>query len=362
MLPLPLRKREGVAARRAGAQSAKRALHAPTQLRRIGLGAVSLLLLIACGNSSREGDSDSQDDECIPGERIDCTTESGCEGTRVCGDDLAYEACRCEKEPDSEDDDDDESEPEATGRAGAESEVSDLGRGAGGSLFGDPGTPPSGSGADPAATGAGGSPASFASGGNGASDAPSAGNSANGAEASGVAGTCEPADMSTWTPPAYVPAQAPEPVCSAVQLQRFHDDCLMTGACSDFEPAGSDAPCGECLMPKSLTASAWGPVIELSPRPFYRWETNNAGCIELWGDRECATKIQAAQACAREACLDTCGITHPSYADCVEQARGGTCSDREAAAVCIMDAAQAAACTDSGFEAIFLELGSAFCG
>ena len=105
-----------------------------------------------------------------------------------------------------------------------------------------------------------------------------------------------------------------------------------------------------------------GPVIEIHPRPFYRWETNIAGCVELRGEAECAEEIQAAQVCAREACLSSCGATSPGYSDCVHAARAGTCAAYDEAAVCIMDPQTAELCTGADFSAIVLSLGRVFCG
>jgi len=178
----------------------------------------------------------------------------------------------------------------------------------------------------------------------------------------GAVEPCAPADVGEWEPPAYVSARADPGACTTAQIQRYYDDCLVDASCADFEAGGDDEECGACLQPTPLGASSWGPILELNPRPFYRWESNLAGCIELLGETDCAEKIAAAQACAREACTAGCGVTHPDYSACVDEARAGVCAEYEAAAVCIVDPEHSAQCSGSGFEGLVLAYGEVFCG
>jgi hypothetical protein len=168
--------------------------------------------------------------------------------------------------------------------------------------------------------------------------------------------------MSSWTPPAYVPAAPAQQVCSVAQIGRFYDDCLMGPDCSAFDVGGADAECGACMWPSPIDGSSYGPVLEVAPRPNYRWESNTAGCIEILGEAACAESIQAAQACAREACLDTCGAMSPGFNDCATRARTTVCQTYTAASACISSAATSAACGGNGFREIVLALGAIFCG
>ncbi len=189
------------------------------------------------------------------------------------------------------------------------------------------------------------------------------GASTGGAVATGGAvEPCEPAALEDWEPPDYVAARADPGACTTAQIQRYYDDCLVDVSCAAFEAGGDDEECGACLEPTALDAASWGPILELNPRPFYRWESNLAGCIELLGETDCAVKIAAAQACAREVCTVGCGVTHPDYSACIDEARAGECAEYEAAAVCIMDPDHVEQCSGSGFEGLVLAYGEVFCG
>ncbi|MBN2197575.1 MAG: hypothetical protein JW751_32650 [Polyangiaceae bacterium] len=178
----------------------------------------------------------------------------------------------------------------------------------------------------------------------------------------GAVEPCEPAALEDWEPPDYVAARADPGACTTAQIQRYYDDCLVDASCADFEEGGDDEDCGACLAPTPLGAASWGPILELNARPFYRWESNLAGCIELLGESDCAEKIAAAQACAREVCTIGCGLTHPDYSACIEEARASECAEYEAAAVCIMDPQHVEQCSGSGFEGLVLAYGEVFCG
>ncbi len=204
-------------------------------------------------------------------------------------------------------------------------------------------------------TGSGGGSATGGSSGSGG--APSTSGGASSSE------SCEPADLTSWEPPPYVPANPAQDVCTSEQVARFHDDCLLGDDCAAFELGGDDAACGGCLWPSGLDENRYGPVLEANPRPFYRWETNHPGCVELLGEVDCARKIQAAQACAREACVHTCDSpATPEYTACVDAARSGACQEYEADAVCILSQAVADQCAGGGFETMVSALGAVFCG
>ncbi len=294
------------------------------------LGALlTAMAATACGADDQSSGPDA--DTCVPGRSVACTTDDGCEGAQECNGGGTYDPCECGAEP-------------SPGRGGG-GNAGDGGAGAGGHASG---------GVDPGGTGGTGGTGNAGNG---------TGNAGN-----GTGGTtnrdCAPADMSAWTPPDYVPARQTPGACTTAQLQRFHDDCLMGSDCSAFESGGDDEDCGACMWPSALDASRWGPVLEVNPRPFYRWENNTAGCHELLraANRDCAEQIQVAQNCAREACLDVCDVTGAAYSACVVEARTAVCEDYTATATCITSADDLAACSGDTFEQIVLAQGEVFCG
>lgn len=313
-----------------------------------GSGRVGLLLLAgvlgACGSSQDDSDKDA----CVPGRSVECVGPNACHGVQICaqsGDE--YGPCVCST-----------SSTAGTTNLGASGSGASSSLPTGGRA---PGATDSGGGTQ--AEGSGGTPASTTSGGSsaGAGSAAAAGSTSTGGSGQ-IPDECDPVSMSDWTPPAYVPARSPQSVCTDEQIQQFVDDCLLGQDCSAFEAGGASADCGQCLWPSPLDGSDVGPVIELSPRPFYRWDTNVAGCVELAGEAECAAKIQAVQVCAQQACLTSCGVSSPGYSDCVDAARTGTCATYNDAAVCIMNQETATRCSGTGFSAIVLSLGRVFCG
>jgi hypothetical protein len=56
-------------------------------------------------------------------------------------------------------------------------------------------------------------------------------------------------------------------------------------------------------------------------------------------------------------------LVYEAYQACTQTARQTVCADRQAAAVCIMDAGHVDACSGSGgFETLFVALAEVFCG
>ncbi len=292
------------------------------------LGAILVAAVAtACGADDRGDDPNA--DACVPGRSVACTTDTGCKGAQHCNDDGTYDPCECGTQP-----------PSGGNGGGGEGGSASGGR---------------------------------ASGGSGSGSAPTGGANTGGANTTGGATSstggagdedCAPEDMSQWTPPVYVPARQTQGACSTAQLQRFHDDCLMGTDCSAFESGGADENCGACMWPSALGAATWGPVLEVNPRPFYRWENNTAGCHELLrtANRNCAEKMQAAQNCARDACVDVCDVSSAAYNACVIDARTSVCQDFTSAAACITSQADLDACSGDTFEQIVLAQGEVFCG
>ncbi len=275
-------------------------------------GRIAALSLMA-GTIAACGSDDSDDSGCVPGESVSCTGPNGCEGYQVCDDDgSGYAPCEC---------------------------------GAGGSITGSGGTQLGSGGL--ASTGG----ASVASGG-----------LAQSGGTGGVLPDCEPADMSGWVPPAYVPARAAETVCTEAAIRQYVVDCLNGTDCSPFESGGEYAACGECLTATPVGEAEYGPlVLSGSLR-----ETNVAGCIELLGEGDCAVHMQAKSTCEREACLDNCPVTDTQsltlYQQCKQEASSGVCDSYRQEAVCISDPAHSQACSGGTFEDGLVAVGTVFCG
>jgi hypothetical protein len=285
---------------------------------------VAGMTTMACGSDN--GDGNGGADGCVPGRSVACTTTEGCDGAQECNDDHTYDACVCGAEP-------------STGGTSSGGGSGDGGSGNGSSASGGDGT--------------------------GATSSGQGGTGNSGTGTGGISDeNCAPVSMSSWTAPDYVPAKATPGACTAAQIQRYHDDCLMGTDCSAFEAGGDDEACGDCMRPSPLTDSSWGPVLEVAPRPFYRWENNTAGCHELLraSNRDCAEKIQAAQNCARDACVEVCNVTGSAYNACVIDARTAVCESYTTDAVCITTQEDLDACSGSGFEQIVLAQGLVFCG
>jgi hypothetical protein len=288
-----------------------------------GIAVLSLVwaLISACGSS------DSDDPSCVPGESTSCTGPNGCEGYQVCNDDgTGYEPCECG------------GGSSGTGGGGS-------GTGGGGSGTGGGGTQ-SGTGGSSATGGAGvGSGGLADSGGTG-----------------GVLPDCEPADMTDWTPPAYVPARVAQHVCSEAIIRQYVTDCLNGTDCAPFEAGGEHAACAECLTATPVGESEYGPLILSGSLR----ETNFAGCIELLGEADCAVHLQARSACEREACLNNCPVTDSQsltlYQQCKQEAGTGVCATYRQEAVCITDPAHSQACSGGTFEDGLAAIGSVFCG
>ncbi|MBN1611932.1 MAG: hypothetical protein JW940_35200 [Polyangiaceae bacterium] len=259
-----------------------------------------------------------------------CIGPEGCSGYQVCRDDgERFDPCICEG---------------ATAATGGGATLATGGLSGGGRA----GLPSGGSSA------AGGQ--SVASGGS------SAGGSTETKATGGAAVDCEPAEMNDWAAPAYVPARAPQDLCSEALIRQYSADCLDSADCASFEAGGEYAECGECLRPTPADDAEYGPLI-LSG---ILRETNFAGCIELVGEAGCAVHQQHKSRCEHEACYANCPVADTDslteYQECKQQARSGVCSAYREAAVCIVDPAHVEACGGDDFEESFVSVGMVFCG
>jgi len=189
------------------------------------------------------------------------------------------------------------------------------------------------------------------------------------------ASTCPtPADISSWTPPAYVPAKSSPGACAPGDVAAYDAACLAQGsssqtACQAFEMA--HATCSACILSKS-TDSTWGPLIS--------WggvvNVNLGGCIELVtpSDTSCAKAQEVAMTCPHVACDMVCPVTSGNQASftqwqaCTQTADADACGTFVNAAACLGtdDGSTGTLCdpaTSAGtFDSLFLQIAPLFCG
>jgi hypothetical protein len=286
------------------------------------LAVLALALGLGCCSNKTESR------KCVAGQSVACIGPEGCSGYQVCSDEGArFGPCVC-----------------AGAGAGA----------GGGATLATGGLSDAGS-AEPGGSAAGGRIA--ATGGSKAS-----GGEPETENTGGTAADCAPADMSDWVPPAYVPARAPQDVCTEALIRQYSSDCMDTGDCSTFEEGGEHASCGDCLRPTPVGGTEHGPLLLSGVIR----ETNFAGCIELMGESTCAARQQDKARCEHEACYANCPVTTTdslaSYSECKQQARSGVCATYREAAVCIVDRAHVDACSGDDFEESLVSVGMVFCG
>ncbi|HEY5240167.1 MAG TPA: hypothetical protein VIJ22_01825, partial [Polyangiaceae bacterium] len=92
--------------------------------------------------------------------------------------------------------------------------------------------------------------------------------------------TCPvPADLSSWKPPAYVPAKTVPGACAPGDIAGYDAACISTStmsqsACMAFQTA--HAACNACINSKS-TDSSWGPLVSYGGVA----NINLGGCLQL---------------------------------------------------------------------------------
>jgi hypothetical protein len=185
------------------------------------------------------------------------------------------------------------------------------------------------------------------------------------------ASTCPtPADVSTWTPPAYKHAKSSLTACNAADLTGYDTACLAAGhtsaGCTAFQTA--HAACTSCLNSKS-TDSTWGAIVA--------WagviNINLAGCLELTdpNSAQCAQAVEVGDECLHQACDAVCPVkdqaSFTQWQACQQAAAQQGCGTYEQAAACLQtdDAAAASVCNPSSgtsFDQLFLSVAPIFCG
>ena len=180
--------------------------------------------------------------------------------------------------------------------------------------------------------------------------------------------SCAPVDVSSFMAPAYVPAKHAN-VCTVSAIMTYDADCNTppgTG-CSAFEAANKT--CVACLLSQDSDPS-YGAIVNHQAQGI---ESDNvAGCIELEGNKACATAYQALGACEAAACPPSvCPVTDQTsltaYEGCAKAADSGGCKSFATAANSCIAADDGGPITTiclggTDFHSIFLSIAPVFCG
>jgi hypothetical protein len=186
--------------------------------------------------------------------------------------------------------------------------------------------------------------------------------------------TCPtPADLSSWKPPAYVPAKAVPGACAPSDIAGYDAACISLStmsqsACMAFQT--SHATCNACINSKS-TDSSWGALISYGGVS----NINLGGCLQLAAPSEtaCALALEVAAACPHAACDTVCPVTagnaasFTQWTDCEMTADADACGTYETASNCLTtdSAAMSTICNPPAgatFESLFLQFAQLFCG
>ena len=173
-----------------------------------------------------------------------------------------------------------------------------------------------------------------------------------------------PADVSSFTPPAFTPPVVHKGACTSQQIQDLYTACFSGSStqCSTFTQANQT--CASCVM---TTPQSPGPLVAVSTGII---ELNIAGCVAIvTGDSSstsCAARIQANQDCEGAACNAQCPVSDSQsfqdYQKCIQTAEAGGCS-KYAQAECALDAGASAQCTGFvAFQTGYDYMAPLFCG
>ncbi len=162
---------------------------------------------------------------------------------------------------------------------------------------------------------------------------------------------CPPADVSTFMPPAYIPAKRTAAACTTAQISAFYDGCLAPNStmttCAPFSSTGSTAnkACAACIVTPA-TAMAYGALLEQKGLV----SINIPGCMEIkdaMGGLSCAKAYQASEKCNDIACATNCPVTDDAsfqaYQQCTQVAATTGCKTFTTAAGCADDEADGGA-------------------
>jgi hypothetical protein len=186
---------------------------------------------------------------------------------------------------------------------------------------------------------------------------------------------CQPADVSTFQPPAYAPASGEgQGLCTQTQIDAIYTSCLGPSAtqasCEAIIGMGasaSDLACSTCVFSEDDDPTH-GPIIDRGSTV----AINLPGCVELLDPNglACAKSLQAADRCEVDACSANCPVSDAAslslYDSCIETVAEGGCSTFEMATGCAdneADGGPAAGCfAGSTFLQQYDAVVALFCG
>ena len=190
----------------------------------------------------------------------------------------------------------------------------------------------------------------------------------------GGGGACAPGDVSTFMPPAYIPAKHSAGACNAQQITALYDGCLAPNStmttCAPFTSATAtpaNKACFACAI-SADSASAYGALVEQKGLV----SINIPGCVEIKdtaGGLACAKAYQASEKCNDAACAANCPVTDDAsfqlYQACVQQASANGCKTYSTAAACAnaeQDGGAAADCfKGQSFQDLYNNVVPVFC-
>jgi len=176
----------------------------------------------------------------------------------------------------------------------------------------------------------------------------------------------DPADVSGFMPPPFVPPNPPQMKCDSAAIQGYYDNCLGAMAtnmkCTAFR--NSNMACATCLM-SAKTDASWGPLVYDNGAP----GCNVAGCVDLKGGGDCAAALEALHACQDAAeCGRQCPVqgAWKDFADiqkCIDKATLNGCSMYAGAVTLKCTGSAYASCINfSGFQDCYSQYAELWCG
>ena len=185
----------------------------------------------------------------------------------------------------------------------------------------------------------------------------------------GALAACKPQDVSSFKPDALVPPATKAGACTTLDASNFFDNCIDPGdttLCTAMTKDTTKANCLKCLTTPE-TAAAWGALVEDANNLI---RNNIAGCLQVKGDKACATAVDVDTQCSHAACPDTvCPVPSGDKAalaalnKCLSDAGKTVCKTQHDAANCLnADSGAAAACAGgTTFKDTFVLVADAIC-
>ncbi len=171
--------------------------------------------------------------------------------------------------------------------------------------------------------------------------------------------TCGPQTPVGFAPTWKAPNALHVNTCTTTQVDTFADCIFYTNitqaTCDAYAANAANAACKGCLF-SDEAAGTYGPLISSFNGDLM--SLNVAGCIARTSNdvtaNGCGAKVQAANQCAKAACVGTCPVVNDDYLICTDDAVT-VCASYETAATCATalqqaDASAAACDLNLGFD------------